>query len=231
MLCHQRTQLHSAFTVLDGGCCPSIFVFVSLCLYIFFFFSVDVEIVFALVVSLEISEWDCVWAKCEWANGRARWRAWGGLSVRILFKETNACTSRGACGLVRVWDSPPSVVSAFSHLSTSALQKTVKCQVLWVFVFLRTFLLVSDSMWMLCLFECSTFSLLPPFLCEVVMFRSGLYGVGDSESELKFASELRGWCGECLTSSHRKIVFEVLTNAFFYVLWLEGKSEIKTDFD
>lgn len=103
-----------------------LFFFPSALIY---FFSVDVEIVFALLASLEISEWDCVWAKCEWANGRARWRAWGGLSVRIVFKETNACTSRGACGLVRVWDSPPpwSLLSLIFQLQLFRKQWNVKC--------------------------------------------------------------------------------------------------------
>lgn len=70
------------------------------------------------------------------------------------------------CGLVRVLGSP--VVSAFSHLSNlSSLLKqceTSKCSEYLYSSFVPS-LLVSDSMWMLCLSECSVLSSSPPFLC------------------------------------------------------------------
>lgn len=99
----------------------------------------------------------------------------------------------------------------------------MKCQVLWVFVSFRSFLLLYDLMWMLCLVVCFIFSLLPPSVCENV---TGEVCVGENtESMLKFASELRGLCGECLSSSHWKFVFEVVSNAFS--MFCESKGSLK----
>lgn len=110
-----KEQLHSAFTVLDGGCCSSLSIFFMslppslpcpkpspnppppiLALY---YFSVDVEIVSARRRSF--SEWDCVWAS-EGERERA--------SVRrdcLCENETEclpACLRELEAAVVRVWD-------------------------------------------------------------------------------------------------------------------------------
>lgn len=237
-----KEQLHSAFTVLDGGCCPSIFFFLLLCppspappqtphtppphhpTRLPFLFFVDVEIVSAL----------CSFSGDQWVGlclGEWERRCGGTVCASRIERDEMPARVARTCGLVRVLGSP--VVSAFSHLSNlSSLLKrceTSKCSEYLYSSFVPS-LLVSDSMWMLCLSECSVLSSSPPLsLCEDVMLRSGLCGVGDSESE--FASELWGWCGECLDQFPSKDCVWSVDECIFYVLWLEGKSEIKSDFD
>lgn len=81
----------------------------------------------------------------------------------------------------------------FYQLKFFFKNNNVKCQVLWVCVFFRSLFLLSDLTWMLCLVECSIFSLLPPFLCENVTLCRRLYGGGGTRKvswSLQVSSEV-----------------------------------------
>lgn len=62
--------------------------------------------------------------------------------------------------------------------------------------------------------------------CEFVLVKSVWGGDRNTAGVLKFASELRGWCGECLKIPIESLCLKWL-RMHFYVLWIKGKSEIK----
>lgn len=87
MLCHQRTQLHSAYTVLDGGCClifsPPLLV---------------VEIVLDLLAFRD--QWvGLLLGRVSERTGEQEKHAWEGLCTYYLKRQM-----RRTCGFVRVWE-------------------------------------------------------------------------------------------------------------------------------
>lgn len=102
----------------------------------------------------------------------------------------------------------------------------MKCQVLWVFVFFRSFFLLSDLMWMPCLVVCFIFPCYHPFcvkmwLCAEVC----LAGKHWKRVELcKWAQRLMWWMFDQLPL---KVCVWSGYECIFYVLWIKGKSEIK----
>lgn len=124
-----------------------------------FLFFVDVEIVSAL----------CSFSGDQWVGlclGEWERRCGGTVCASRIERDEMPARVGRTCGLVRVLGSP--VVSAFSRLSNlSSLLKqceTSKCSEYLYSSFIPS-LLVSDSMWMPCLSECSVLSSSPPFLC------------------------------------------------------------------
>lgn len=155
MLCHQRTQLHSAYTVLDGGCClifsPPLLV---------------VEIVLDLVDFRD--QWvGLLFGRVSERTGEQEKHAWEGLCTNYLKRQM-----RRTCGFVRVWEECVpnghhediycilrSLWSFIVFYQLKFFKNTMKCQVLWLFVCFRGFFLLSDLTWMLCLVVCFIFML------------------------------------------------------------------------
>lgn len=183
-----------------------------------FLFFVDVEIVSAL----------CSFSGDQWVGlclGEWERRCGGTVCASRIERDEMPARVGRTCGFGASVGIPCGLCFLSSFKPQLSSETVWNVKVLWVFVLLlRTFSLGvwldvnAVPVWVLCSLLVTALS-----LCEDVMLRSGLCGVGDSESE--FASELWGWCGECLTSSHRKIVFEVLTNAFS--MFCDSKGSLK----
>lgn len=94
---------------------------------------------------------------------------------------------------------------------------------LWVFVPFRSFLLLSDLMWMPCLVVCFIFSLLPPSLCENVTLCWWSLCEGKT-LQVCWSLRLMWWMFDKFPS---KVCVWSGYECIFYVLWIKGKSEIK----
>lgn len=239
MLCHQRTQLHSAYTVLDGGCCLFLpfFGYKKSCL---------------LCSAFENNEWDWWWPKSERLRVSERERAkWKKASVKrtgcaMLKGQMSARVEKNLwlCASVKgrskyecvpydhhkdIYCISRSLRSPFSKhfLSSLILKHSGMFSAIHLYPFLYPFLAVWFDEWCVLYFLPVT----TPFRvkmswCWWCVLRA-LGELGGSVWRCKWAQcVFRGWSGECLTSPYWKFVFEVFLNGF-YVLWIKGNSRIK----